>query len=74
MSDVAVAVDTPGGFTLVSWFDAITEPVFDAYRARGLSRREDAIITRQARDADPLTCSGEAFAGTGSLPNWVLLR
>jgi hypothetical protein len=74
MSDVAVLVDDPNGYRLVSWFDAITDALFETYRARGLEARSDAIITRAARDASPLRCNGEAFADKGVLPNWIRLR
>lgn len=74
MSDVAVAVDTPIGFKLVSWFDAITDGVLDTYRARGMRGRDDTIISRDARDASPLSCTGEGFANKGKLENWVVLR
>jgi hypothetical protein len=74
MSDVAVSVNDVSGYRLVSWFDAITDPVFEFYRARGLQARSDAIITRAERDQQPLTCSGEAFANKGTLPNWIQLR
>lgn len=73
-SDVAVRVETPAGFRLVSWFDVMTDAVFEAYRARGVAQRSDLVIGRELRDAHPLTCSGESFTGTGTLENWVTLR
>ncbi len=73
-SDVAVAVETLQGRRLVSWFDAITDDAFERYRARGLVSRGDAIITRAARDAAPLSCAGETFANPGTLTNWFSLR
>lgn len=36
--------------------------------------RNDMIISRAARDADPLTCNGEAFTTFGTLASWVSLR
>ncbi len=62
------------GFRLVSWFDAMTDELFETYRSRGLQARADAVITRAERDANPLVCSGEAFAGKGALSNWIQLR
>jgi hypothetical protein len=73
-SDVAVRVDTPEGYRLVSWFDVITETVFQEYRAAGVVARDDMVISRAARDADPLTCNGEAFTTLGTLASWVSLR
>lgn len=73
-SDVAVSVNTPQGYRLVSWFDVITDTLFQEYRASGVIARDDMIISRAARDADPLTCNGETFTTTGTLANWVALR
>jgi hypothetical protein len=41
--------------------------------ARGVDSRQDFIITREARDADPLICDGETFLTDGNLENWVNL-
>jgi hypothetical protein len=74
-SDVAVGVDTPQGYRLVSWFEVMTDELFAQLRARGLASREAAIISRAERDSDPLQCGdAEAFWGTGHLPGWVTLR
>ena len=73
-SDIAVGVSTPSGWKLVSYFDVMTDSVFQDYQARGLSSRDDAIISKEARDADPLTCDGEEFADSGNLENWVVLN
>lgn len=73
-SDVAIRVDTPQGNRLVSYFDAMAAPLFDRYRARGVTAKEAAVISRAERDADPLACSGETFTWRGTLPHWVDLR
>lgn len=73
-SDVAVSVDTPTGYKLVSWFDVITDSLFSAYTARGVTSRDALMITRPARDADPLTCNGETFLTTGALAAWTQLN
>ncbi len=73
-SDIAVRVDTPAGLKLVSYFDVMTDPLFSAYQSRGVSNRGAFIITREARDADPLTCAGEAFLNSGSIQNLVDLN
>ncbi|MDM7926492.1 MAG: hypothetical protein QUS35_10800 [bacterium] len=71
-SDIAVSVRVPGGRRkLISFFDVMTDPVFDRYRARGASGRGDFIIPKDARDADPL-CSDGTFT-EGNLENWVVL-
>jgi hypothetical protein len=70
MSDIAVRE----GNRLVSYFRVMTDSVFQAYRNRGVSSRDDLIISKAARDADPLTCNGEVFQGQGNLPNWFYLN
>ena len=45
-SDIAVGVTTPDGRKLVSYFDVMTDEVFQAYQARGLSSRSDMIISK----------------------------
>lgn len=76
MSDIAVGVATPRGWKLVSWFQVMTDSVFQGYAARGVALRESAIITKEERDADPLTCSGETFtsSGSGRIPDWIVLQ
>jgi hypothetical protein len=73
-SDIAVGVNTPNGWKLVSYFNVMTDSLFQGYKDRGLSLRTDAIISKAARDADPLTCSGETFVTSGNLENWVTLN
>jgi hypothetical protein len=73
MSDIAVGVQTPGGWKLVSFFDVMTDSLFASYQERSISSRTEYIISKEARDSDPLSCSGETFAGSGTLANWVLL-
>jgi hypothetical protein len=72
-SYIAVEVDTPGGLKLVSWFEVMADPVFAGYAARGIPDRDAMVISKAERDADPLTCDGEAFTGSGTLPSWVTL-
>jgi hypothetical protein len=75
MSDIAVYIVMPTGRKLISYFDVMTDSLFQAYQARGLGSRSDAIITKEARDADPLTCEGETFvSGSGLLEDWVYLN
>lgn len=74
MSDIAVGVNTPWGWKLVSYFDVMGDTLFQSYRARGVSTRSGAIILKSVRDADSLTCNGETFTTTGSLSSWVNLN
>jgi hypothetical protein len=74
MSDIAVGVYTPNGWKLVSYFDAMTDSLFQAYQARGLNSRDDIIISKAERDADPLICKGDTIKTLGILKNWVILK
>jgi hypothetical protein len=74
MSDMAVGVTTPTGWKLVSYFDVMTDSLFLTYQARGIANRDSLIISKTARDTDPLTCNGETFTATGSIPDWVMMK
>lgn len=74
MSDIAVGVNTPTGWKLVSYFEVMTDTLFQQYQARGVSARSDVTISKAARDADPLTCNGDTITTTGSLGSWVNLN
>jgi len=72
--DIALWVNTPQGAKLVSYFEAVTDDLFNHYIVRGVDSRQDFIITREQRDADPLLCDGETFLTEGNLENWVYLN
>ena len=72
--DIAVWASTPSGMQLVSYFDALTDDLFNQYKLRGATSRQDFIITKDARDADPLDCNGDSMLTSGSLENWVTLN
>lgn len=74
MSDITIGIETTKGWKLVSPFDVMTDDVFNLYKARGISSRSQAIITKAQRDADVLSCTGETFANKGTLENWVTLQ
>ena len=74
MSDIAIGASTPDGWKLLSYFDVLTDSVFEEYRLRGLDSRSEAVVSKDARDADPLTCVGGAFADEGQLENWLTLN
>ena len=71
---IAVSVNTPTGWKLVSFFSVMNDEVFQSYQDRGIQSREDVIISKEARDADPLICTGETFVTSGTLENWVILQ
>lgn len=74
-SDIAVGVNTPEGWKLISYFEVMTDGLFEYYQARGVTTRAAAIITKEERDADPLVCNevGGTFIGEGNIENWVYL-
>ncbi len=72
--DLAVWVNTPDGMRLVPYFDTLEDGVFNTYISRGANSRQDFVITKEARDADPLQCSGEAFVSSGHLEDWFVLH
>jgi len=75
MSDIAVCAITPSGRKRISYFDVMTDSLFQDYQARGARSREDFIISRELRDLNPLTCQGETFTSeSGSLENWFYLN
>jgi len=73
MSDIAVALCDNNKRRLYSFFDVMTDSLFATYQARGIATRDDLIISRAARDADTVTCSGMYFNG-GTIPSWVPLN
>ncbi len=74
MSDIATGVGGKSG-TLLSYFETMTDAVFEEYRARGVPSREAAMITKAERDGDPVPCVAEQqFTFEGTLPNWVDLH
>ena len=72
MSDIAIRVRAKEGTRYVSYFDAMTDAVFQPYVARGMTSRSAASITAAERDGNPLSCDGEAFLSTGTLENWFV--
>lgn len=73
ISDVAMWVHPFSASRLVSLFDAMPDAIFADWQARGVEDRDALILSREARDADPLRCDGEAFLTAGTLPAWVTL-
>lgn len=57
-SDIAVAVNTGKGLHLISYFEVLTDGAFETFKARGITSREELIITKAARDAAPINCVG----------------
>lgn len=77
-SDIGVRIHTaPEGRTkYVSYFETMTDSLFATLQARGVASRSDFVISKEERDADPLTCNGLDFLtfGSGVLEDWVYLN
>jgi len=74
MSDIAVVQITNTGRKMISYFDLMTNSLFQNYQLRGLTSRNDLIISAEARNVDLLNYSGETFATSGTIENWVVLK
>ncbi|MBN1273350.1 MAG: hypothetical protein JXB26_13870 [Candidatus Aminicenantes bacterium] len=72
--DIALWVHTSAGHKLLSYFEVMSDGIFQLYVNRGMISRNDVIITKEERDADPLDCIGEQFVGPGHLENWFFLE
>jgi len=72
--DIAVGVSTPEGWKLVSFFSVMTDTLFQTYQNRGAQSRDDFIISKEARDSDPLNCTGETFGTSGTIENWFTFQ
>lgn len=61
----------------LSYFNFMPDSIFAKYQARGVKTRDDLIITKEYRDANPLKCNGEKFAENydtdSNSPNFVYL-
>jgi len=71
-SDIAVGVNDPQGWRLVSFFEVMTDEVFGEFAARGVASREEMIISASQRDSHPLICNGETFVGADPIPNTLI--
>ncbi len=73
-SDISVIVNDPlRQGRMVSFFDVMTDGLFAEYSLRGINSRNDVIISKEARDANPLSCNGDTFAPGDLLENWFYL-
>lgn len=58
----------------VSFFDVMTDSLFVSYITRGAISRDDFKISKEERDATPMTCDGEWFTGSDSLESYFFLN
>lgn len=50
------------GRNYISYFEVMPDSIFDKYQDKGAKSREEFIISKEYRDANPLQCNGEWFA------------
>lgn len=75
MSDISVIVNDPTRQgRMISYFNLITDDVFNEYSQLGISSINELIISKELRDANPLICDGDAFISVDTLENWVILE
>ncbi|GEM_PF-2267390 len=58
-TDIAIAQNRT---KYISYFEVMPDKIFAKYQALGVKNREELIISKAARDANPLKCNGEWFA------------
>ncbi len=74
-SDISVIVNDPTKQgRMVSYFFVITDKIFQEYINRGINTRDELIISKEVRDANPLTCTGDTFSPGDPLEGWVTLN
>jgi len=82
LNSIKIVVNTiicPSDHKKLSYFDVITDNLFEDYKDRGATTREDFIISKEERDLDPLECTFDYIANAefinqkGNLPNWIYL-
>jgi hypothetical protein len=63
----------------LSYFDVLTDNIFEDYKDRGATSREEFIISKEDREADSLNCTydpnilGSWIYEEGNIPNWIYL-
>lgn len=70
--DIAVWIFEGFSSRYISYIDIMSGELFQHYKNRGLESREDLIISKEDRDADPIECNeNDNFIDTGSFQNWI---
>jgi hypothetical protein len=75
MSDISVIVNDPARQgRMVSFFETLKDEAFTEYSNHGIASRQELMISKELRDANPLTCNGDVFMTTDILENWVIVH
>lgn len=76
-TDISIETQSATSRGYYSYFSVMPDSVFAKYIARGVKDRNELIITKEYRDANPLQCNGENFAknydSDASFGNYVYL-
>lgn len=78
-TDIAVIVNTLEGIRYISYFDIMTDNLFTQYQNRGINDRNEIIISKEIRDANPIiiNCNNQdPFPNQFETRNedWVILN
>jgi hypothetical protein len=79
-SDIAIEVfSSENKLKLISYFDVMTDSLFQTYKQYGINNRSDIIISKEQREQYPMQCNGDAFTipdpiGTAETDQWVILQ
>ena len=74
MSDIAVRVQIDDSWKLLSYFDVMTDGLFEEFIGHGANTREDFIISAEERRENPLSCEQGNFTTQSTLEDWFLLE
>lgn len=63
----------PGESEIVSYFDVMTDDLFQHYNDRGATSRDQFIVTKEERDAAPLKCVFSSYVNSyHASENWII--
>lgn len=61
-TDISVEYGSPRDNRFVSYFEVMPDSILAEYIKRGVTSREEMIISKDARDTKPLECNGQQFS------------
>jgi hypothetical protein len=73
-TDIAVFVQESFGTRFISYFEVMTDELFNTYIQRGIHNVDELIFTKEYRDANPCNCNGEEYLQSETSDNWVILN
>lgn len=73
-SDIAVSTTDSNKYKLISYFDILTDSIFQKYKKFGVTSKDNLIISKEARISNPLNCTNDIFSSEGLIENWFNLK